>query len=413
MTTQRTSLGHRAVIRRSGQMTAILLTALTALSCGSDDSDGAATNAPSSVVVANTTPTSLDDASSLVSSTPSPPSEVDASPLDADVVAHVAKYLDTPEIDLEPLAARPAPGKKIIFIQNSPVPADLRIMTAAVEAAELLGWETSIITYKGDPASKNAAMEQAVREGPDAIVLGAADPREMEGPFKAATDAGIIVVTHTVIPEPTGVENGGLAGVVGGPSRITEAGTVYADWLIADSEGDANVALFVLSQYPILTMGSDALQARLKEKCPDCKSTVVNMQLSDIGTAAPGIVVSTLQADPDIDYIWMCIGDLSIGVTAALESADLQDIQVLSNAPSAENIQGLRDKREVMAMTVSEQLTAYMTVDLVARYMETGQPVTSSQPMQIFTQDNVPATGSPITPPDYVEQFKKLWHLDG
>ncbi|MET0999223.1 MAG: substrate-binding domain-containing protein [Marmoricola sp.] len=334
-----------------------------------------------------------------------------AATVPAEVEATVTKYLGEAELGLEPLSAKPEPGKHVIYLANSKAPTDVTNGEYVMEAVETLGWTGDTINYEGDPASLSEALDQAVNEKPDAVVLSGQDPSAYANSLKKAGEAGVPVFVGGVPVAPEGMDKGGLTGVSLGSEFLTVEGAVSADWIIRDSGGTANVAVVTLAGFPTLEAEHKGFADELKKNCPSCKEQVVEVQISEIGKGVPATVVSTLQANPDIDYVYFPYGDVSIGVPAALAAANLNP-KVTSSIASDNTYGDLKSGKAVMTMSTSSAVQGWLEVDLVARYFETNAPVhNESAPLKVYDETNSQADTLPISPEDYEDQFKKAWLL--
>ena len=76
---------------------------------------------------------------------------------------------------------------------------------------------------------------------------------------------------------------------------------------------------------PAMTTAA-AYIAQLEKNCPDCTYEELNVTLDDlIGGRVPAAVVSQVQGNSDLNYVFYSFGDLPGGVTAALQTAGLFD----------------------------------------------------------------------------------------
>jgi ribose transport system substrate-binding protein len=329
----------------------------------------------------------------------------------ADVEATVQQFLGEAQIDLEPLSAKPEPGRHVIYLANSNAPTDIANGEYFLAAAELLGWTGDTINYAGDPATLSEALDEAVNDQPDAVVFSGQDPAAFANSLEKASEAGVPVFVGGTPGTPEGMENGGLSGVSLGTNFLLTEGEASADWIIRDSNGTANIAVVTLAGFPTLELESKGFEEELEKYCPDCTSQRVDVQITEIGKGVPATVVSTLQANPDIDYLYFPYGDVSVGVPAALAAANL-DPNIVSSIASDNTYADLKAGKAVMTMSTSSQVQGWLEADLVARYYDTGEPVLNDiTPLRIYDESNSEAETLPISPEDYEEQFKKLWLL--
>jgi ABC-type sugar transport system substrate-binding protein len=321
----------------------------------------------------------------------------------------VSQYLKEPDLQLTALKSKPAAGKHLIYINNSAAPTTVTNGQAFQAAAKTLGWTVSFLSYAGDDASLASAMQQAIGDKPDGIVLSGEDQSDFATTLAAADKAGIPVFDGGVADTPTGTSGTGLSGVSLGTSFLQAEGKIAADWIIKASGASADVAIVTVPDLNTLTTEDAAFSAELKAQCSKCTVSTINAQLDQIGNGLPQLVVSDLQANPGVNYLFYPYGDLSIGVPAALTAAGIKVSSVASTA-STGTYADLKAGTMVMNLTASTQVQGWLEADLAAQYFETGQPVTNTTvPIQILDQSDSSSATLPVTPANYAAQFEKAW----
>jgi ribose transport system substrate-binding protein len=334
-----------------------------------------------------------------------------SSNVSAEATSTVDRYLKEPVLDLTPLTSKPAAGKHLIYIDNSAAPTTITNGQAVIAAAKLLGWTVSTLSYAGDDATLAQAFAQAITDKPDGIVLSGEDTADFATSLKAADKAGIAVFDGGVADTPTGLAAGGLAGVSLGVNFLTTEGKIAADWIIQASDGDAHVAIVTLPDFKTLTTEDAGFTAELKAQCAKCAVTTINAQITQIGSALPQLVVSELQSNPSVNYLFYPYGDMSIGVPAALTTAGIKVSSVASTA-STGTYADLKAGTMVANLTASTQVQGWLEVDVAARYFATGQPASDDiVPIQILDKSDSSSPTLPITPTNYQSQFETAWQV--
>lgn len=380
---------------RTGGIAVLAVLALLAGGCSSDDGTGAAGGS--------------DDATEDTGGGPA------GNPAAEEAQERAEAFLEDPtELrDLEPLSATPEEGKRIVWLRCSQ-PSCQVIGDNVVAAAEELGWEVDTIDFSNtEPESVIVAMNQALDSDPDGIALSGIPSDRIEEPLARAQEAGIPVISAAVVEEVGGIDGNGIIGLMGGPNSYETGASAVVDWVIADSGGDANIAVFTVDDFPIIRFEAEAVQAHVEEACPDCTVTVVNQTTADIGTNTPGSVVSTIQENPDIDYVYFGFGDLSRGVTPALLEAGL-DAKVVGLAPTEENYQRIIDGEEAAWASWSTPLVGWDIVDGFARFYNGDDlDVIDDRAMtiQLFTEEHPPESESPIFPANYKDLYDEIWQV--
>jgi ABC-type sugar transport system substrate-binding protein len=218
-----------------------------------------------------------------------------------------------------PLTGTPEP-KTIAWLECD-VPTCAAYLTPGFQdATEALGWDLEIIPMKStDPGP---AFQQAIDAGVDYIASTGLATAQYQPQLEAANAAGIGVVSCFGTDDPTPE----MPMQCGDESFVEKTGPLMADWGIVDSGGAMNVLIVSIPDFPVLKAETDAYIAQLEKNCPDCTYEELNVTLDDlIGGRVPASVVSKVQANSDLNYIFYSFGDLPGGVTAALQTAGLFD----------------------------------------------------------------------------------------
>jgi ribose transport system substrate-binding protein len=282
-------------------------------------------------------------------------------------------------------------------------------------ATAALGWDLKIIPMKStDPGP---AVQQAIDAKVDFIASSGLAIAQYQPQLDAAKAAGIPVLScyGTDDPDPST----GLYMQCGDETFVEKSGPVMADWVIADSEGKANILVVNIPDFPVLVSEVDAYKAQIAKNCAGCKITELNVTLQDlIGGTIPASIVSKLQANPDVNYVYYSFGDLPGGVTAALQSAGL-DKKVTQYGQDFSTI----DLDEIVAGTMGpwaadpKGYAAWLMVDAAAR-LSLGMTLDEERaaaalPTIIISKPAdakaISDVGGDWMPPGAEDAFKKLW----
>ncbi|SNS87011.1 sugar ABC transporter substrate-binding protein [Rhodococcoides kyotonense] len=338
----------------------------------------------------------------------------------ADVAAAqaVADQYEAAPTDLvldTPLSRAPDAGKYVISIET-PQPISSAKNDAIQQAADVLGWRYQRILMGTDAEAAPKAVDQAIALKPDAIHVAGTPLTMLTKQIESARAAGIPVIADSIAGPPV---PGVISTALDGDAQVQEWGKMVASQVVADSEGEANVAIFSITDYSILNVFTDAFTAQLKEQCPDCKVQLVNQQVTDLGTKTPQSVVSTLQRDPTINYALFSFGDLVLGVDAALRGASLQDqVTFAGQTPTPDNLQSLKDGDNSVWVGFPVQILGWRVLDTLARQFNGDDLAVADaafMPTQLLNADNIESavldedTGYYVGVADYQDQFATLW----
>ena len=413
---------HR--FRRIGALAVVGVLGLVA-ACGSDD-DGdsaqttaAATPASSGATTASTSGSTAEttgDSTAATTGDSTAATTGGSAAAGGDGVAKakaaVAEYMKEPtEIPVtEPLKTKPEPGGLFVWMQCD-VNQCKDIGDGLKLATEAIGWNYKAYTYQSaDPATLIAAMRQALNDKPTAVGVTGLPPAVWQPVLAEYKAAGIpIVLGHigTVPYDDT------IIGQTNSSPDVAEVGKILANWVVADSEGKANVLLQSVNDFPILKVMSDSFKSNIAELCPDCKVTEINNTIAQLGTGVVPAIVSGLQKDPSIKYVVTVNGPFVTGLTSALAAAGLSDIKIAGESGDTTNLTNLKAGKEHAFTALAAKYGAWSMVDMVLRHeqgIDFDPDGGGGLPKQLLTKDvDFEISNSFEKPSDYPEQFKKLW----
>ncbi|TXK19101.1 sugar ABC transporter substrate-binding protein [Homoserinibacter sp. GY 40078] len=323
----------------------------------------------------------------------------------------------------DPIDISSLKGKKVFVIPSAPVPFIQAITDAIVEVGEETGMDLTVYENQAQVSQWVQGIDRAIADDADIIILsGSPDPRALQPQLQAAEEAGIpVVVGHfhddstVATPDCEGC-NGGVTGLVTAP--FYTAGKAAADWIIADSNGEANVLLVGGSDVLPSAGTVDAMNAEFEAECPDCSTTEINIPVADWGTKTQSEIQSALTKDPTIDYVYVLYDAMVAGAVPAIETLGRAgQVKVAGYNGSPFALDFIRDG-DVVAMNVGEDTAAigYATMDQAFRIMLGEPTVETRTPIRIWDDTNITEAGDPAAPgvgygSAYVDGYRALWGL--
>jgi ribose transport system substrate-binding protein len=334
----------------------------------------------------------------------------------ADAQASAAKYETIPTHIVQTAALTAKPPKKKVGYMVCFDPTTCPILEATMKKAiDTLGW--SVITVNATATDPGSAIQQLIDAGVDYIAEVGNDTKAFQ------TQAAELQAKHIPLFEcyatdvPAGPTNN-----VYSDCNDTSAAKVYsaalADWVIADSGGKAHT-LTVAFGNPILAAQVNAAHAELSSKCPACKTSDLNVAVTDLTSGAiPQAVASYLQTHTDVNYVWLTYSGLDGGVAKALQSISAKVKVVGTQAQPAELheiIAGTETAWTALSLENSSWTMADQMARLAANQWSTSDERTSAVPpfYIVSTPDKAKALlplpdGWP-GPAGFQDAFKKLW----
>jgi len=328
----------------------------------------------------------------------------------------VAPYLEpSTSIGLDtPISGEIPAGVKVYWLEGN-IQSIIPIGIGVSAATEALGWDLTTLSFDpADPQAPGSAMQQAVDGGADFIIVSGQTVDTLGAGLEAAKAAGIPVI-ELYSTDDVGGEDNGIYANIGSPAYSEASYPLLADLVIADSAAAANVLVVSVPDFAILQVASDAINAEFESQCPDCNVQSLDLSITDLtGGTVTSQVVSTLQANPDIDYVYVTFGDLATGLPEALASAGLDNVKLLGHVPNPEQLQSLVDGTSFAWIPLPRPESGWAAVDAIVRLatgMDVDQDAHAVLPIEIWTADNVESADEFEGPVGYQDQFLALWGL--
>jgi ABC-type sugar transport system substrate-binding protein len=315
-----------------------------------------------------------------------------------------------------PLKKAPPTGKKVTFLQCE-FPLCEKYARGMTEATDALGWDLTKQVFKSTEPEK--ALEQAIAGDPDYIAITGIPAQLLKPQLAEAEAAGIEVLScAAATPEAAGEEFAADCG-----KSLSPPASQARDWMINDGNGEAHIVGVTIPQYPVLATESAVFEGKgLTGPCPECSYAQVEVTPEELAAGGvPKKIVAHLQANPDVNYVFLQFGDLATGLYAALQGAGLADqvkiTGVDGNPTIMQEIGGEMDAWTAEGQTYS----AWVMVDGMAR-LANDEVLTSEYKEAISTNpawmvDSKESAGRYLVdfewlgPENYQGQFEELWQL--
>lgn len=334
----------------------------------------------------------------------------------AAATAYERQFLSTPaSIGISTaLKTKPAPGKLLVGLDSGLGSAKVLAQYWAQAAADI-GWKYKDLISGATPAAQQAAMNSAIQLNPAGILTSGIPNATIASQLALAAKKGIWVNSSADTDSPDGAM---FDTSIANPAQLAQWGKMVAAYVVVQSKGKAVVQDFELTAFPILLDFDTAFAAAVKQWCPGCTVTENPEPASAIGTnTLTSSVTSAVTRNPSTNWLIFDLGDLEIGVDAALKAAGLTGLRVGGLTADTPNIAGLKAGTEDVWTAYSLPIVAYRQVDSMARKFE-GLPILDQAlPTQLITPQNVnslvtDSAGNYVGVSDYRTEFKKLW-LEG
>jgi ABC-type sugar transport system substrate-binding protein len=338
------------------------------------------------------------------------------------LAAEAAGFLKPPaQIPVSTPVSKPIKsGLTVAFIHSGVLPSQTTLKGFSAAAA-VLGWTVRASTYdQTNPATILTAIDSALAEHPDAIVLSALQTAQYATEIPKAIAAGIPLIPYAVSDPP----QKGVYPVAKTDVRSTYAAQILGKTLVADAAkagATPHVVQLTVSAFKVvLGYEDDGIKATLAKYCPGCKQDLLDISLPNVFNGQyTQQVVSYLQSHPDVKYVISDSGQLADGLPAALSGAGLSGITIYGFTPGPAQTKALQGGAKGAWVAQPYTVTGWEVADQVARIV-VGDPTNlwdheaMSYIVSAANANQPPASESTPVGPDfpvgYEQQFKKLWN---
>jgi ribose transport system substrate-binding protein len=304
------------------------------------------------------------------------------------------------------------PGKLVVDISLSPEePASLSTAEGVVEAAEAIGWQGKILYGEFSAAKTNAAFEQAIALGADAVVTQGIEPSQYKSAIKKLHESGAVMVSDY---SDEGTETGADAEI---SEHSKLSGETAAAKAVVEAGGEGQFAVFNFPEYLVLNNRSEGAEDKIKE-CGGCEVLpVVNTASAEAEKTLPTATSTLLQKNPDLTGILTGIDTFVTAYqlpTIRQQGSEVGVYTYLGGKPTLEAV----EKEEIKAVVVVPLIWGgWASVDNILRLMDGQETNDGAMPQRIIDPENVKEALETAGPNgfwdadgfDYRGEYEKLW----
>jgi ribose transport system substrate-binding protein len=312
---------------------------------------------------------------------------------------------------------KPEPGTKLVCMAANAQNAIERLWCDEVKkAAELVGWDVTVIDGKGTAQGWTQGLTQAIALKPKVIIYSA-DAATLKDLNKQANDQGITVIgihaAGTPGPHP---ESYLFSNMTSDPQEI---GAAEAEYVIADSGGTARAIILYDSAFEIARMKAEAMRDTFA-KCSGCELLdYVASPIAEMTSRMPQ-EFSNWAAKYGKDWYVMTIYDgyFDFGVPALTTAGyGPQDVRLVGSDGTQAAYDRVRNENfQVATVPEPAEQLALMAVDDAIRAAAGEPPANWTQPVFLHVKENIDIEGGDkdqfYPSNDALEQYKALWGVE-
>lgn len=309
-------------------------------------------------------------------------------------------------------------NKKVIFIASDMKNGGVQgVQQGLSEAAAAAGWKLETLDGGGSVKDQLAALNQAIAQRPDGIVIGGWNPNVAKIPLKKAVQQKIVLMAWHAEPQPGPIAKYNVVANI--TSDSNEVARLAAQYAVVQSGGKAQVLIFTDSLYQIALDKANAMKQEI-EKCSGCKVVeFIDTPLADTANRMPSMTFSLLQKYGDSFQYALAINDLYFDFMApALKTAGKggknAPFNISAGDGSISAFQRIRSGDSQIG-TVAEplKLHGWQLLDEFNRAFAGQPPSGYVTPAHLITRDNIGSDGGPQNhydpQNDYQGHYKTIW----
>jgi ribose transport system substrate-binding protein len=286
----------------------------------------------------------------------------------------------------------------------------VRVATGVEEAGKLIGWKVRVLDGQGQASGQNNAIQQAVSQGVDGIVLVAIDAKSVNQGLAAARSKDIPVVSIQADNE-VGTGAGQVFAEPDSGSKV--AGSALGAWTVVDSGGKAKAATLSTTELVVTRNRADSFKAEV-EKCDGCE--IVKQETYLLSSAIKDVplkVNSMLQANPDMQYLFVDVAQYGALAAQAIQSAG-KDVKVLSVDCNPDDLEAIRGDSPIKACAGHALETGGWAAVGALNLAFHGEADASEfvVPTKLIDKDNVPDGELWRGDFDPAAEYGKLWGVN-
>jgi ribose transport system substrate-binding protein len=262
---------------------------------------------------------------------------------------------------------------------------NVRFIHGAQKAAGELGWEVSVVDAQGSADRANAAIQNLVQRGANAVIDMVFPVSSIGGGLAAARDKNVPVATW----------GGGLGN---GVIATNGSGGPLADpiirMLVKDIAGKGNLLALTYHTGEVCRQREEVMDAILKDH-PDIKVTKNEVRIPGFfqdGAQYAAAWLAAHPADAGNAAIWGCWDDPAIGAISQLRVQGRSDVKVYGengNAQAIENIRGGFMTATAWQDSFTEGEVMVKTIKAAVEQGSSWQPKSVEVPAVVVTKSSV------------------------
>jgi ABC-type sugar transport system substrate-binding protein len=267
-----------------------------------------------------------------------------------------------------------------------------------------------------DPTQGNSLITQALQQGASYIAVLGLSASEIQSGLAAAKAKSVPVFQVDGTSRAKGPANW-LFSQVDSLGVWAERGKINADYVIANSNGHANVLAVGLPSFASQKSWEDNLKSEFSKNCPTCTLNTLDVPYTTLESGATaGEVLGYLRAHPEVNNVVFGVGAEDNGLLTGASSTGTKigdsGAQVSLQDPNQGDLQDIINGSYVAALATPNAYDGWLVIDAMARQslkMDLEPNWNATTPLFMQTKTSISSANLYEGPTGYQAEFKKLW----
>jgi ribose transport system substrate-binding protein len=389
--------GTKATLARTaGALVAVVATSFAVAACGSTSATSSATSQPAAATASSAAASSDPHAAAVTAAE-----------------SAVAQYSKSPSPIALPAITKAIPKNVSVDLVSVATPSIVPLNTGVVDASKALGWQLKVFTPKLTPQAYISQLQSIVQAKPRLLILFTPFPlTSFQSELTALKKEGVPIITAGAASYPVGGSSPVVADT-SGANIFGPLATLMAKQMIATAHGAPDAAWVVDTGVPAWTTMTTQFKTAIQ--AAGGTFNLIAVPESDIGKNAPTVIVSYLQAHPNVKYVGLVVGAYDLGLQAALSSAGLAGKVQLSDTDAAPtDVAAIKNGQLSATIAIETETAGWRLVDLGARVL-TNTPLPYAHvpsDFLVITKSNLPLANDIYGFPHDNAAFLKAWGIN-
>lgn len=305
-----------------------------------------------------------------------------------------------------------APGKKVYVIACiMAAEGCARESRTAMEAGEAIGWDMTLVDTGSLPDKMNAAVQQAIDDRADGIIVQAIDMQTLAAPLTKAKQAGIKIVCFAC------VNHEGIADqTIPSEESFFDDGYALGAAMYQATGGSPKLIVMKDESFGVVGIRHEGT-VKFFEDCQaaggDCEIVeTLDFLVTELTTRVPQIAAGAVRQHPEANAIWMPYDSAGSFITQGLRQVNVAPgtVGLYGFDGNEANITAVRNGDYQMAsMAGPFEWVGYAQVDGLNRLFQGEQPVDDVVKIRLVTPDSLPENDAWSGDIDFKPGYLKVW----